>query len=295
MKLIVTSFVQAGRNFTHTWGSQIMTLLTVSLSVLIFSFFFLIYTNMMKAGVQIGGDLRLVVYLEEEPLPEMLTQLGNKISAFSKTEKITYVSRQDAFDRLSQQLGGNQDVLANLDKSFLPPSIEVYPQKNLRDLAQIELFSKYLSKLPGAIKVQYGQGWIERFNYFTKLLRIIVLLSGGLLILTTTFMVAYTVRLTVVARQAELKILRLLGATNSYIRTPFLLEGLLQGLLGSALGLLSLWLLFGWIKNRFNAPSFFDFFEFTFFSSTTIGIILAVSVGLCIGGSISSMRRFLRT
>jgi cell division transport system permease protein len=272
-----------------------MTLLTVSLSVLIFSFFFLIYTNAMKAGVQIGGDLRLVVYLEEEPLPELLTQLKNKISAFGKTEKIVYVSRQEAFDRLSQQLGGNEDVLANLDPSFLPPALEVYPQKNLRDLAQIELFSKYLSKLPGAIKVQYGQGWIERFNYFTKLLRIIVLLSGGLLILTTTFMVAYTVRLTVVARQAELKILRLLGATNNYIRTPFLLEGLFQGLLGSALGLLSLWLLFEWIRKRFNAPSFFDVFEFTFFSSTTIGIILAVSVCLCIGGSISSMRRFLRT
>jgi cell division transport system permease protein len=294
MKLLISSFIQAIRNFRHTWGSQIMTLLTVSLSVLIFSFFFLVYTNIMKAGVQLGGDLRLVVYLEEEPLPEMLKQLENKISAFSATEKILYVPSAVAYQRLAEQLGGDQDVLANLDKDFLPPAIEVYPRKDLRTLAQIELFSKYLAKLPGAIKVQYGQGWIERFNYFTKLLRIIVLLSGGLLILTTTFMVAYTVRLTVVARQEELKILRLLGATNNYIRTPFLLESIFQGLVGSALGLLSLRLLFQWIKNRFNAPSFFDFFEFTFFSPLVIGIIFAVSVFLCVAGSLSSMRRFLR-
>lgn len=248
----------------------------------------------MRAGVQLGGDLRLVVYLEEEPLPEMLKQLEKKISAFSATEKILYVPRAEAYKRLTEQLGGDQDVLANLDKDFLPPAIEVYPRKDLRTLAQIELFSKYLTKLPSAIKVQYGQGWIERFNYFTKLLRIIVLLSGGLLILTTTFMVAYTVRLTVVARQEELKILRLLGATNSYIRTPFLLESIFQGLAGSALGLFSLRLLFQWIKNRFNAPSFFDFFEFTFFPPLTIGIILAVSVLLCVSGSLSTMRKFLR-
>jgi cell division transport system permease protein len=295
MKLLLTAFKLAGRNFRHTWSSQIMTLLTVGLSVLIFSFFFLIYINFMKAGVQIGGDLRLVVYLEEEPPPEMLIQLKNKINAFSETENIIYVSRQEAFERLTEQLGGNEDMLANLDPLFLPPSIEVYPKKNLKDLAQIELFSHYLHRLPGAVKVQYGQDWIERFNYFTKLLRIIVLLSGGLLILTTTFMVAYTVRLSVVARQAELKILKLLGATNNYIRTPFLLEGLLQGFLGSTLGLLSLQLLFEWIKKRFSTATIFDFFEFTFFSSTTIGLILAASIILCISGSISSMRKFLQT
>lgn len=294
MKPLIVAVIQTGRNFRYTWGSQIMTLLTVTLSVLIFSFFFLIYINSMKASIQLGGDLRLVVYLEEEPLPEMLVQLQKKIKDFGETEKITYVSRKEAFERLGQLLGDDRDVLAHVDPLFLPPSIEVVPAKDLKTLSQIELFSQYLSKLPGAIKVQYGQGWIKRFNYFTKLLRIIVLLSGGLLILTATFMVAHTVRLTVAARQAELKILRLLGATRNYIRMPFLLEGLLQGLLGSVLGLLALGLLFQWIKNRFYTPSFFDFFEFTFFSPPIIGIIIGASIMLCIGGSITAMRRFLR-
>jgi cell division transport system permease protein len=294
MKFLLSAILQTGRNLRHAWGSQFMTLLTVTLSVLIFSFFFLIYINIMRAGIQLGGDLRLVLYLDEEPLPEMLTQLEKKITAFGQTEKIVYVTKAEAFQRLAEQLGSARDVLAHLDHSFLPPSIEVYPLKNLQSLAHIELFSQYLAKLPGVTQVQYGQGWLERFNYFTSLLRIIVLLSGGLLILTTTFMVAYTVRLTVDARQEELKILRLLGATNSYIRTPFLLEGLLQGLLGSALGLLALALLFQWITARFNAPQFFDLFQFTFFSPPTITAILAAGVLLCIGGSISSMRRFLQ-
>lgn len=294
MKFLSTIFVLTGRNLQKTWPSQFMTLVTVSLSVLIFSFFFLIYINMIKAGESLGDDLRLTIYLEEEPVIEMQAELVRKITNFSPVEEIRFTSREDAFNKLSSQLGDNVDVLDDLDPSFLPPSIEVYPQKDLTSLTQIKRFSEYLSTLPGAIKVQYGQDWLERFNYFTKLLRIIVVLSGILLILTTTFMVSYTIRLAVLARQAELEILRLLGATNSYIRTPFLIEGLLQGIFGSSLGLVALFFLFQWIQMHFTGPGFLQLIEFTFFSPLIIGIIILASIFLCTGGSYSSMRKFMR-
>jgi cell division transport system permease protein len=271
-----------------------MTLLTVSLSVLIFSFFFLIYTNMIKTGEKLGDDLRLTIYLEEEPVLEMQTQLVRKITNFSPVEEIRFISRQEAFDSLAKQLGDNIDVLDELDPSFLPPSIEVYPRKSLSTLTEIQRFSEYLTTLPGAVKVQYGREWVERFNYFTKLLRIIVILSGFLLIMTTTFMVAYTIRLAVVARQAELEILRLLGATNNYIRTPFLIEGFLQGIFGSSLGLLALFFLYRWIRQHFTGPGILQLVDFTFFTPEIMGLIVFASVLLCIGGSFSSMRKFMR-
>lgn len=294
MKFFSTILVQTNRNLQKTWPTQFMTLLTVSLSVLIFSFFFLIYTNMIKAGERLGDDLRLTIYLEEEPVLEMQEQLVRKITNFSPVEEIRFTSRKEAYESLSEQLGDNVDVLDDLDPSFLPPSIEVYPKKNLSNLAQIKRFSEYLSTLPGAVKVQYGQEWVERFNYFTKLLQIVVILSGSLLILTTAFMVAYTIRLAVVARQGELEILRLLGATNGYIRTPFLIEGFLQGLLGSTFGLFALFFLFRWIQMRFTGPGILQLVEFTFFSPTVIAIIVAASIILCTGGSFSSMRKFMR-
>jgi len=294
MKFLRTIFVLTGRNLQKTWPSQFMTLLTVSLSVLIFSFFFLIYINIIKAGESFGDDLRLTIYLVEEPVVEMQAELVRKITNFSPVEEIRFTSREDAFNKLSSQLGDNVDVLDDLDPSFLPPSIEVYPKKDLTSLTQVKRFSEYLSTLPGAIKVQYGQDWVERFNYFTKLLRIIVVLSGILLIMTTTFMVAYTIRLAVLARQAELEILRLLGATDSYVRTPFLIEGLLQGIFGSSLGLVALFFLFQWIQMRFTGPGFLQIIEFTFFSPLIIGIIIVASIFLCTGGSYSSMRKFMR-
>ncbi|MCP4338912.1 MAG: ABC transporter permease [Desulfobulbaceae bacterium] len=294
MSFWLTVIRQVGRNLRMTWGSQLMTLLTVSLSVLIFTFFYLIYANMLSFGDKLGDDLSLIVYLEEEPGPELQQQLIKKITTFDEVEEVRFISRAKAYKRFARQLGQNQDVLNDMPKDFLPPSIEVVPLKNLRSLNQVKLFSGYLARLPGTLKVQYGQDWVERFYYFTKLLSIIVLLSGTLLILTTIFMVAYTIRLTIIGRQAELELLKLVGATNNYIRTPFLLEGLLQGLLGSFFGIASLFVLFQWIKLRFSGPGFLNLFEFSFFSPVVSLTIICVSILLCTIGSYSTMQKFLR-
>ncbi|MBU1986430.1 MAG: ABC transporter permease, partial [Proteobacteria bacterium] len=218
-------FRQTGRNLRQTWTTQFMTCLTVSLSVLIFSFFYLIYLNMLNAGDKVSDDLRLVVYLEEEPGPEMQEQLRLKITQFDQVQEIKFISKAEAYTRFASELGDdNRDVLTDMPTDFLPASIEVTPLRSLRSLSQIKLFSEYLATIPGSQKVQYGQKWVERFYYFTQLLSIVVLLSGFLLILTATFMVASTIRLTIFGRQEELELLKLVGATNNYIRTPFLLE-----------------------------------------------------------------------
>lgn len=294
MNFWFTVFRQVGRNLRQTWPSQSMTLLTVSLSVLIFAFFYLVYTNMLNIGDKLGDDLRLIVYLEEEPGPEMQEQLRSKITNFDEVEEIHFISKVEAYERFVKQMSQNKDVLEDMPNDFLPASIEVVPLKTLRGLTQIKRFSEYLAKLPGTIKVQYGREWVERFYSFTRLLSIVVFLSGTLLILTTVFMVAYTIRLTIMGRQAELELLKLVGATNNYIRTPFLLEGLLQGLLGSTLGLLSLFLLFDWIKAQFSGPGLLNLFDFTFFPYSASLTIIGVSILLCMVGSYTSMQKFLR-
>ncbi|KAF0189664.1 MAG: cell division [Desulfobulbaceae bacterium] len=285
---------QTGRNLRQTWATQLITCLTVSLSVLIFSFFYLIYLNMLSVGDKLSDNLHLVVYLEDEPGPEMQEQLRLKITQFDQVEKIRFISKEEAFNRFAQQLGDNREILADMPTDFLPASIEVVPLKTLRSLRHVKLFSEYLATLPGSQKVQYGQQWVERFYSFTQLLSIIVLLSGSLLILTATFMVASTIRLTIFGRQEELELLKLVGATNSYIRTPFLLEGLLQGLAGALLGLSALYTLFQWTTHHISGAGFFNLLTFTFFPFTIISIIIALSIVLCTVGSYASMQKFLR-
>ncbi|MBV5306400.1 MAG: ABC transporter permease [Desulfobulbaceae bacterium] len=285
---------QTGRNLRQTWTTQLITCLTVSLSVLIFSFFYLIYLNMLSVGDKLSDNLHLVVYLEDEPGPEMQEQLRLKITQFDQVEKIRFISKEEAYNRFAKQLGDNREILTDMPTDFLPASIEVVPLRTLRSLRQVKLFSEYLATLPGSQKVQYGQQWVERFYSFIQLLSIIVLLSGSLLILTATFMVASTIRLTIFGRQEELELLKLVGATNSYIRTPFLLEGLLQGLAGALLGLSALYTLFQWTTHHISGAGFFNLLSFTFFPFTIISTIVLLSIILCAVGSYASMQKFLR-
>jgi len=271
-----------------------MTLLTVTLSVLIFTFFFLIYTNMIRAGERLGDDVRLIVYLEQE-LPEQLRrEIENNIRAFGSIEKVVFVSRAEAFARFSAQLDQEKDVLDDLGPDFLPPSIEVYPARGLDDLARIDRLTEFLQTLPQAAKVQSGSDWLRRFSQFTKLLRVVVLLSGVLLVISLTFTISYTLRLTVLSRQNEFEILRLLGATSAYTRLPLFLEGLLQGLFGSGLGITALYLLYQNIVSRFSGPGFLSLFDFAFFPPELTAAIMLAGILLCTAGSLFSIRRFIR-
>lgn len=285
---------QTVHNLRQSWPTQLMTVMTISLSVLIFSFFLLIYLNVMNATNNMGDELRLVVYLEEEVQPATRPMYEQKITDFGEVDKIIFISRAEAFARLGKQLDGEKDVLDDLGPDFLPPSIEVYPKQGLGNLTRLKQFSDYLATLPGAQKVQYGQEWVERFGYFTELLRAIVVLSGALLIMATVFMVSSTIRLTVVAKEAELEVLRLVGADNKYIQTPLLIEGILQGIIGSAGGILLLYLIFRWTIAHLSGPGFLNILDFSFFSPETSAIIVGTSILLCAGGSLISIRRYMR-
>ncbi|MEJ2032410.1 MAG: permease-like cell division protein FtsX [Deltaproteobacteria bacterium] len=294
MSFFNSIITQTRRNLKETWSTQLFTFLSVSLSVLIFVFFFLVYINLVRAGGSLGGGLRLTLYLEEEPTPPLLEQLKEKIREHGEAGRTVYVPRKEAFARLSRHLGGDRDVLAGLDPSFLPPSLEVYPRPELKSLKKIMAFADYLATLPGVQKVQYGKEWVQRFSSFTQLLRIIVLVSGGLLMLTTIFMVSQTIRLTLVSRQDELEIFRLLGADKTYIQGPLLVEGFLQGLLGSAFGLFLLYLLYNWVQTRFATSEILSAFRLTFFSPAVLAAVILGSVGLCTAGSLVSTRKYLR-
>ena len=293
MKFLFAVLSQTWRNIIETWRSQLLSLVTITLSVLIFAFFYLVYMNALHAGDLLNNDLRLIVYLEEQPDHSLQEEYRHKIEKFDQVEKIEFVSRLEAYDRFKEQLNENQDVLQEIPHDFLPASIEIFPKRSLDTLSRIKLFSEYLQSLPGVLKVQYGREWVERFYSFIQLLRIIVFLSGALLVLTTTFMMGHSIRLTMLTRKKELELLRLVGASDNYIRFPFFLEGAILGVLGAGAGLGALYLLFSWIQLRFSGQAMQGMFTFNFFSGTSVGMIILLAVLLCAGGGFTSTRKIL--
>ena len=118
MNFLFAVFQQTTRNLYQTWGSQIFTLLTITLSVLIFSFFYLVYSNMLNVGKQLGDDLRLVIYLDEEPGVELQEEYRRKILKFDQVDKIEFVTSKQAYQRFSDQLEDDKDVLTDMPESF---------------------------------------------------------------------------------------------------------------------------------------------------------------------------------
>jgi len=286
---------QTGRNLYRSWPTQMMTLITVALSVLIFSFFLLIHLHMLNAGSRLGEDIRLTAHLDEEISEAMQPRIKERINRFGNIAEIRFISRQQAMERFADYLGDEQDILADLEPDFLPPAIEVIPQPDLLGLGELEDLAAFLATLPDVNKVQYGQDWLQRFNSFNSLLRVVVLVSAALLILNMVFTTSRTIRLTVAARREEMEILRLLGADRAFTGTPFLAEGLLQGALGSMLGLGALYFLFQWAAEQLGDTELLGLFTPVFLPQPVLLIIIGASALLCLLSSLAAINKSLRT
>ena len=121
MNFLFAVLGQTIRNLFRTWSSQFLTLVTITLSVLIFAFFSLIYTNLLNVGKQLGDDLRLIAYLDEEPVPALQEEYRQKILKFDAVDKIVFVSSKEAFQRFNRELDTDRDVLTDMPENLLPP------------------------------------------------------------------------------------------------------------------------------------------------------------------------------
>ncbi|MCK4603184.1 MAG: ABC transporter permease, partial [Deltaproteobacteria bacterium] len=228
---------RAFSDFRQNFCAQLITTMVVSLSILIFAFFTLLYFNLQHFVDRFGAELGLVVFLTEDTPKDRIPSLYQKLTGLSEVEEVTYISSEEAFGRLEKLLKDEKEVLEGVDPQFLPPSFEIQVNRAVFQLKRIKQLAGEIDKWPEVSKVQFGQEWIDRLYVFSGLVRIIVAITGLLLLFTAAFVVTNTIKLTVYARQEELKIIRLVGATNIFIQGPFLVEAFLQGLLGSSLAI----------------------------------------------------------
>ncbi|MBW1719452.1 MAG: ABC transporter permease [Deltaproteobacteria bacterium] len=274
--------------------AQLITTMVVSLSILIFAFFTLLYFNLQYFVDRFGTELGLTIFLTKDTPKDRIPSLHQKLIGLSEVEKVTYISSEEAFRRLEHFLKNEKDVLEGVDPQFLPPSFEIQINRAMFQLNRIRQLAGEIDKWPEVSKVQFGQEWIDRLYVFSGLVRTIVAITGILLLFTAAFVVTNTIKLTVYARQEELEIMRLVGATNMFIQGPFLVEAFLQGLLGSSL---ALGIVLGGYRflQGFEAKSeLFRGVSICFIPWHYTVAIIASSVLLCVIGTALAMRRFLR-
>ncbi len=213
------------------------TIGTVAVALMLLAFFGLIVMNIQNLAREWSRDIQVVVYIDQVPSEEKLKEWIDQIEHYPNVEKVHYISQQQAFERFRKRLGQNADLLDGLMPEILPAALEISLSEQARSRAGTEQLVKLLKSNNNFHKFRYGQEWLQRYDAFIFLLRLIGSMAGGFLIFATLFIISNTIKLTIYARREELEIMGLIGATPMFIKAPFMAEGALQGAIGALLAL----------------------------------------------------------
>lgn len=273
---------------------SLVTLSTIAISMLILGLFSLIYLNVQQSLHQMGGELQITAYLQETISSEQAEVLRSKVADWPEVEGITYISKEQALARFRSQLREYAGILEGLKENPLPASLELTLMPQYGRSGNIKELSTRLGRLPGVAEVQYGRKWMAKLRVFVEVMKLVGITVGGLLLIATIFVISNTIKLTFYSRREELEIMRLVGATDFFIKAPFLIEGLLHGLGGALLAAGGLSLLILFLFSHLDLPLRLAVMA----GSLPMGQLVAgfLGLGLLLGvlGSMVSLRRFLR-
>jgi cell division transport system permease protein len=274
---------------------NVLTVATISLAFLILSLFLLLYVNLERVTESWSDRVQIAAYFDRELAPGEVSALTGKIRALEGTAGITYISRQEALKRFSGRLKGQESLLSGVTSEILPSSLEIRLKRDSRDSDSIAVYVSRLKKIPEITEVQYGEEWVQRFTDFMNLIRFAGFLVGGFLVLAVVFIVANTIKLTIFSRKDELELMGLVGATRWFIKAPFLIEGVLQGVMGVSVAILVLsgvYMVF-----LHNADIFFSFHTMVsgllFLPISYLAALLLGGAALGFVGSLASLKRFI--
>jgi cell division transport system permease protein len=273
---------------------SLVTLSTIAISMLILGLFSLIYLNVQQSLHQMGGELQITAYLQETISPEQAEMLRSKVADWPEVEGITYISKKQALARFRSQLREYAGILEGLKENPLPASLELTLMPQYGRSGNIKELSTRLGRLPGVAEVQYGRKWMAKLRVFVEVMKLVGITVGGLLLIATIFVISNTIKLTFYSRREELEIMRLVGATDFFIKAPFLIEGLLHGLGGALLAAGSLSLLILFLFSHLDLPLRLAVMAGSLPAGQLVAGFLGLGLLLGVLGSVVSLRRFLR-
>jgi cell division transport system permease protein len=219
-----------------------VAVLTIAVSLILAGAFALLIQNMEELLDRFGSDLHLTAYLEESTSPAEQAELARLAGTVEGVASVRLVSKEEALERFRS--GAGAALLEGLEENPLPASLEIELVAGERSAAGMRRVLGALNGLPGIADLSSGQDWVEGYLRGVALVRGVGIGLAAILGLATLLIVANTIRLAVLARRDELQILALVGASRTFVQTPFLLEGLLEGALAGGLALGFLFTLF---------------------------------------------------
>lgn len=284
------SIKSLGRNGWMTFASAS----AVTVTLLLVGVFFVVMFNINHFAQKVENDVEIRVHIELTADNQQKNALRRQIEAIPNVKEVRYSSKDEELKRLIKSMGDEGSSFRLFEQDN--PLSDVYVVKAARPQDTVKI-AKQIETLPFVHKVNYGQGTVERLFDALKVARNVglVLILG--LLFTAMFLISNTIKITIFARRREIEIMRLVGATNGFIRWPFFLEGLWLGMLGALFPIAALSIVYYNVyqvyEQRVSLP-FFELLPFSPFMWQLSALLLAIGAGIGIWGSVMSVRKFLK-
>lgn len=285
IKEVYTSFK---RNIWMTLAS----IFTVVLSLFILGFFSIVILNLNKMADTLESQVQISVYLKDDLSQEEIDETKENLSKIEGLQDIKFITREEAMENFKERLGDQQFLLDALDDTNpLPDSFSL----TVTSPQQVKTIADTATALDSVESASYSQDIINHLFNLTHLIRLIGIALIILLTGAAIFIISNTIRLTVFARRKEIAIMKYVGATDWFIRWPFLLEGICLGFIGGGLATIFLYIVYNQVTQEiYEAMAFFPLIpQHPFIDYISLAILVA---GIIIGalGSTISLKRFLK-
>ncbi len=273
---------------------NLITIITISLSILVVSLFLLFFENASRVIESWNQGGRAMIYLKDSFTMDMLPGLEKRLNDLGQIDTITFISKAQALEKLGEDMSSQSAFLKTLKENPLPNALEI-KFKSYITYEQVREVARKIKTFEVVEDVEYGQGWLGKFLNIFNLFKITGYTMCTLFFLIALFITSNTVRLAFYSRRLEVEIMRLVGATETFIKAPFYAEGILQGFLGGALGLSILLAAYLMVLSGIaqNLASYV-YFDIQFLSIKTILIIILGSTFLGWFGCYISLKQILK-
>lgn len=256
---------------------------TIAFSLFAFGLFGLVTINIRDALRAVEDRVELRAFLVDGTTEDALAAAMGDIGAFPEVREVGYVSPDSALARSREELAEFSDVF---DASVLPASIEVRLREGSRDPVTVQAVADRIATYPFIDDVRFGLEWVTKL-YAVRTAAVYTGIGLGIVFaLVAVIIIGSTIRMAVLARSREIEIMRLVGATNGFVRLPFLIEGTLKGMLGGVLAVSMAYVAHTAISRML--------FETVFFTPAQIGLGIAAGAAIGFMGSLLSVGRHLR-
>ena len=256
---------------------------TIAFSIFAFGLFGLVAINIRKALEQVEERVEVRAFISDSTEIESVAAAMKDIGEFPEVARVDYVSKEKALERARSEMGEFADVF---ESAVLPASIEVHLRPGMRGPATVKSVADRIRTYHFIDDVRYGEEWVAKLYRLRNIATVAGIALGVAFAAVAIIIIGATIRMTVLARAKEISIMRLVGATDMFVRLPFLIDGLIKGILGGLLALLFVWVANRVINEYVIQTIFFDR------QMIFLGIVAGALMGVI--GSLVSVGRHLR-